>query len=186
VGVRGAVWRKMTLSGFDQFLGLNHFLAAEDAIGYIFHQVMNPGICVYVCKARVWKECQGLPKSDRTVNIPLHQIESAEAVVPSITPLRLWQRLREENGEGPRIIDVREPEEYRQGHIPRVDLQTLPDLLDHLDDVPFEGDIVFVCRSGRRSAAAVHQLIELGHQNVLSLQGGMLSWQADGLPAVIE
>ncbi|MCA9987741.1 MAG: SulP family inorganic anion transporter, partial [Anaerolineales bacterium] len=43
VGVRGAVWRKMTLSGFDQFLGLNHFLAAEDAIGYIFHQVMNPG-----------------------------------------------------------------------------------------------------------------------------------------------
>ena len=186
VGVRSPVWRKMQLSGFHHFLGINHFLAAEDAIGYIFHRIMNPGICIYACRDRVWKECQGLPKSRRTVNIPLHQIATAEAMVPAIMPLTLWQRLRDENGAGPRVIDVREPEEYRQGHIPRVEMQTLPDLLDHLDEIPFEGDIVFVCRSGRRSAAAVQQLVERGHNNVFSLHGGMLSWQADGLPAVIE
>ena len=87
VGVRGPVWNKMRLSGFDQFLGLNHFLASEDAIGYLFHQVMNPGICIYTCPVRVWKECQGMPKSDRPLSIPLHQMNAADSVVPSITPM---------------------------------------------------------------------------------------------------
>ena len=52
------------------------------------------------------------------------------------------------------LIDVRQPDEYTEGHIPGALLLPLDDLEDRVSDLPQEQDIVFYCRSGARSQAA--------------------------------
>lgn len=75
------------------------------------------------------------------------------------------------------LLDVRTPQEYRDGHIPNSIL--LPDY--QLDEkaaelLPAKEAKIFVyCHSGRRSKVAVQQLIENGYQNVYDL-GGIINW----------
>ena len=52
----------------------------------------------------------------------------------------------------------REPDEFSQGHIPSVETMPLPVLIDNLEKVSSPTDVVFVCRSGRRSAAGSQSL----------------------------
>jgi rhodanese-related sulfurtransferase len=42
--------------------------------------------------------------------------------------------------------------------------------------------VVCVCRSGARSSAALAQLQQAGYTNIRNLAGGMMAWQANGLP----
>lgn len=75
-----------------------------------------------------------------------------------------------------RIIDVREHHEIAAGAIPGVvamPLATVPVRLNELD--PNE-TLVFVCRSGARSAQACAFLQQHGFDNVINLHGGMLAW----------
>lgn len=92
-------------------------------------------------------------------------------------------RWLEEKGEPFRVIDVRQPNEIAQGTVPRaeaVPLHTLPLKLNELD--PHE-TLVFVCRSGARSAQACMFLQQQGFQNVYNLRGGMIGWMQNGLAA---
>lgn len=76
------------------------------------------------------------------------------------------------------LIDVRQPDEYtgELGHIENtklIPLSTLPDAIDSLDQ---DQTIVFVCRSGNRSAQASAFALESGFSKVYNLSGGMLRW----------
>lgn len=84
-----------------------------------------------------------------------------------------------------RIIDVRQPAEYsgELGHIPGatlVPLATLPAAASGWDR---HEPIVLVCRSGGRSSSAAAQLVAAGFTRVMNMRGGMLAYQAEGLPA---
>jgi hydroxyacylglutathione hydrolase len=76
------------------------------------------------------------------------------------------------------LIDVRQPEEYQGdlGHIPGSKLIALDTLPDHLNDIPKDRTVVFVCRSGSRSARAAAFAMENGFSNVYNLKGGMILW----------
>jgi rhodanese-related sulfurtransferase len=76
------------------------------------------------------------------------------------------------------LIDVRQPEEFQGdlGHIPGAKLIALDTLPDHLDAIPRDRTVVFVCRSGGRSARAAAYAIENGIRNVFNLKGGMILW----------
>ena len=74
-------------------------------------------------------------------------------------------------------VDVREPDEYAEGHLPGAQLlplgqvgrkaaQMLPDK---------EGTLIVYCRTGRRSAEAAAKLEALGYRNLYDM-GGILSW----------
>jgi len=92
-------------------------------------------------------------------------------------------RWLKEKGEPFRVIDVRQPNEIAQGTVPRaepVPLNTLPLKMSELD--PKE-TLVFVCRSGARSAQACMFLQQQGFENVYNLRGGMIGWAQNGLPA---
>lgn len=73
----------------------------------------------------------------------------------------------------PTIIDVREPEEFQEGHIPGA--VNIP--LSKIEQEPFdtEEEIFLVCRSDRRSGLAADLLNEKGYKGV-NVQGGMLEW----------
>jgi rhodanese-related sulfurtransferase len=78
------------------------------------------------------------------------------------------------------IIDVRRPEEWSGefGHIPGAKLVPLENLPDKLEDHTKDEVIVFVCRSGNRSARATAFAQANGYSMVYNLFGGMISWTA--------
>lgn len=82
------------------------------------------------------------------------------------------------------LVDVRQTEEYHGelGHIPgalSIVLDTLP---DHLQMLPKDKTVVFVCRSGSRSARATEYANENGYTHVFNLKGGMILWNELHLP----
>ena len=87
------------------------------------------------------------------------------------------------------LVDVRDPEEYRSGHIPGS--LSLP--LAYLNPVglaAMTGDerlgriepLYVVCKTGYRSEQAVRKLAADGLENVIMIEGGTDRWQSDGLP----
>jgi len=78
------------------------------------------------------------------------------------------------------VLDVREPDEWREGHIPRATLIPLGDIENSYKTLPASEPIIIVCRSGNRSAQARDILKRLGFTQVTSMAGGMKSWIAAG------
>lgn len=80
------------------------------------------------------------------------------------------------------IVDVREPDEYAAGHLPRAINIPRGVLEFRLGSVPELGnpsaDILLYCRSGGRSALAALSLARLGYTATTSLSGGYDAWQA--------
>jgi rhodanese-related sulfurtransferase len=79
------------------------------------------------------------------------------------------------------ILDVRQPEEFRQARIPGARLLPLGELSRRIQELPKDREIVVVCRSGNRSGQAARQLSEAGYK-VANLRGGMIAWEQAGLP----
>lgn len=80
--------------------------------------------------------------------------------------------------ENPNIIllDVREPDEYEQSHLPNSKLIPL-DVLENdiLNQIDKDQTLFVYCHSGRRSKAACMILKDLGYENVYDI-GGIISW----------
>jgi SulP family sulfate permease len=175
----------MRSTGFYDQLGAGHFLSQDGAVAFLFNKVLDPAICIYECSVRAFKECQNLPKRTYPLEIPLCTDISADQIA-SISPQELWQKLRD-GGSPPRIIDVREPREFAQGHVPRAELLPLSKILVNASlQLPTDDEIVLVCRSGRRSIRAAYLLQQEGYKNVHVLRGGILAWEAAELLEATE
>jgi len=88
----------------------------------------------------------------------------------------------EKRDQGAFILDVREPDEWRQVHIPGATLIPLRELAERSGEIPQDQEIVVVCRSGNRSAKGRDILREVGFTQVTSMAGGMMEWQSQGYP----
>ncbi len=82
------------------------------------------------------------------------------------------------------ILDVRQPEEWNQVHIPGATLIPLGELQSRLSEVPSDQEVVVVCRSGNRSQQGRDILKNAGFEQVTSMAGGVNQWQAAGYPTV--
>jgi rhodanese-related sulfurtransferase len=84
----------------------------------------------------------------------------------------------------PRLVDVRAPEEYtgELGHAPRSELLPLGSLENAAEDWDRDEEIVLLCRSGARSGRGATLLASMGFRRVMNMVGGMLAWNAAGLP----
>ncbi|MBC8103817.1 MAG: sulfurtransferase [Cytophagales bacterium] len=80
------------------------------------------------------------------------------------------------------LIDVREQDEFRGGHIPGA-LGVGRGILEyHIADLAPDTDqeIILYCRGGNRSALAADSLRQMGYTNVLSMTGGYRTWNEEG------
>jgi len=87
------------------------------------------------------------------------------------------------------LLDVREPGEVREGHLPGA-LSVPRGLLEAKADLNFphreprlsdrDQAIVVYCASGMRSLLASSTMMEMGFSNVKSMSGGFAAWQAEG------
>lgn len=183
--VQQPVYELMASTGFRDQLGADHFLPEDQAIDYLFHKILDPAICIYECDVRAFLECQNLPKRTIPPNlIPLHTVIPANTI-PEISPQELWQKLMRSQTP-PLVIDVREPREFKQGHIPNAQLIPLSQLLLEKPQLPGDRDMVLVCRSGRRSLRAAWMLPRQDYPNLHILEGGMLAWEAAKLLEAVD
>ncbi len=83
-----------------------------------------------------------------------------------------------------KLIDVRQPEEFtgELGHVPFSELISLSNLTSKADSLPKDKSIVFICRSGARSAQAASYAKSIGYTNVYNMAGGMILWNELKLP----
>ena len=81
-------------------------------------------------------------------------------------------------GAGTLLIDIREADEFRKGHITKLVESAKTDQNLANDDQP----IVLYCGTGGRSALAAQCLESLGYKNVSSMSGGIVAWAAAHLP----
>jgi len=95
------------------------------------------------------------------------------------------QELKEklDKGEDFQLIDVREDFEYETSNIGG-QLIPLGGILIETEKIDAEKPVVIMCRSGKRSAAAVMQLEQRGFENLYNLKGGILAWQAEIDPTI--
>jgi sulfur dioxygenase len=85
-----------------------------------------------------------------------------------------------------RLVDVRELQEWNEGHIAGAELVPLASLADKSGEWPRDEPIAVVCRSGGRSGRAAQQLESAGFTRVASLRGGVLEWAQQGRELVRE
>jgi SulP family sulfate permease len=168
-------------------LGGDHFLEDDIAISHLFYKALDPAVCIYECPVRAFMECQNLPKRSEAIEIsfsPVRDSVDTNGVV-EVSPRELWEKLRN-NHHPSLVVDVREPREFREGHIPQAKLFPLGKILTETPNWRDKAEIVLVCRSGRRSKRAASYLQSRGCQRLSVLQGGMLAWEAAGFLEAID
>lgn len=83
------------------------------------------------------------------------------------------------------ILDVRSPEEFRDGHLPGSLNIPYELVAGHVDDLKKYKNIYIHCRSGRRAQIAAQTLANLGVTGLYCVgRSGMEDWVAAGLPVV--
>ena len=92
------------------------------------------------------------------------------------------QQAAERRTAGAFMLDVREPDEWQQSHIPGATLIPLGELPQRLSELPKDQEIVVYCRSGNRSKTGAEILAKAGFSGVTSMAGGVNQWSAAGLP----
>lgn len=75
------------------------------------------------------------------------------------------------------ILDVRQPSEYRVGHIAGAKLIPLPEIKDRKDEIDRDKPVVVYCAVGGRSRIASQMLSGDGFKEVYNLSGGYKAWQ---------
>src|ERR1700760_3108544 len=73
------------------------------------------------------------------------------------------------------LVDVREDFEYEMSNLGG-QLIPLGGILIESDKIDKNRPVVVMCRSGKRSAAAIMQLEQQGFTNLYNLKGGILAW----------
>ena len=78
--------------------------------------------------------------------------------------------------EGFIVLDVREPNEFAEGHIPAAQNKPLSALQqDDFSELSKEEQYIIICRSGNRSQTASEILANAGYE-VVNVSAGMSSW----------
>ena len=120
---------------------------------------------------------------DQFCGIPQADAEAEKEMdVPTITAPELKAKM--DRKEPFVLVDVREPYEYEICRIPGSKLIPVGELPARLSELDTADEIVLQCKSGARSARALHILQEAGFRKLANLRGGITAWADQVDPAV--
>ncbi len=111
------------------------------------------------------------------------KLEDIQKKIRNLTPTEAYDEIKA--GGDFVLLDTREPHEYAEAHLEGANLVPPTEVVERIDELAPDTSqrVIAYCRSGARSARAVHQLQEeLGYDNVANVEGGILAWQEEGLP----
>ena len=95
-----------------------------------------------------------------------------------ITPAEAARRMATENMA---LIDVREPYEWEAGRVPGSTHVEMATLAEHLDAIPDDRPVAFLCLGGGRSGLVASTLKARGY-DAYNIEGGFRAWFEGGLP----
>ena len=102
--------------------------------------------------------------------------------IPTLTAQEAQAQLA--SRPAPMVLDVRQPEEFKAGHIAGATLIPLGSLASRINEVPRDKDVVVMCRTGHRSSSGRDILLSAGFKRVTSMAGGLTDWKNQGLMTV--
>ena len=116
---------------------------------------------------------QGLPLDTQPVDEVYHSVPYTE-----LTPHQAQAWIE----QGAYVVDVREPFEYAQGHLPGANNLPLGQFGLKVGQLPPDRKLLLVCASGGRSSNAAQYLVAQGFEGakVGNLEGGTYGWMAHG------
>lgn len=88
-----------------------------------------------------------------------------------------------ENNEDFQLIDVRESFEYEVSNLNGLHIP-LGGILLETEKIASDKPVIVQCRSGKRSAQAIHLLEQEGFDNLANLKGGILAWKEEIDPSI--
>ena len=106
---------------------------------------------------------------------------ASNSALPQEVSVQEGAKLRD---AGAFVLDVREPSEWNEFHIPGSTLISLGQLQSRVSEIPKDKQVLVVCRSGNRSRTGRDILKQAGFANVTSMNGGLTEWRNSGLPTV--
>ena len=115
------------------------------------------------------------------------QVEDDLTYFLPIAPARAKELI--DGGEKVLFVDLREPNDFQQGHLPGAVLLPLRELPSQFTKVPRTGRVVLYCSCGPGNIEEGYSyqiLREQGYRNVSVLEGGMTEWLRLGYPVVTE
>ena len=87
------------------------------------------------------------------------------------------------HASGTPVIDVREPDEYVEGHVPGAPLIPLGTVPDRLSEVPRGTEVLVICKAGGRSRKAA-EIMRADGIDAVNIAGGTMAWIEGGNPVV--
>ena len=87
-----------------------------------------------------------------------------------------------QSGGGVQVVDSREPHEHMDGHVPGSLNITHMSTLDRGDELARDTPVLFICKSGQRSAVAAEFAASLGLIDLYNVEGGHDDWADAGYP----
>ena len=139
----------------------------------------------------IWSRLAGF---EVPANIPIMKLAAVLACLVFAAPLHAGEepapvkieQAEKQLADGAQLLDVRTPEEWKEGHLEKAKLVTLSKE-GFVEKAKAELDpkkpVLVYCKSGGRSAKAAKQLREAGF-TVYDLDGGITAWQKAGKPVV--
>jgi glyoxylase-like metal-dependent hydrolase (beta-lactamase superfamily II)/rhodanese-related sulfurtransferase len=106
----------------------------------------------------------------------------ASGDIQNISPVELHDLMINGNGNRPIVVDVREPWEYAQGHVPGALLIPLGQLASRLEDLDTERAVALICATGNRSQSAAALLGQKNFKKIYNVTHGTMGWAQQGLP----
>jgi rhodanese-related sulfurtransferase len=83
---------------------------------------------------------------------------------------------------GVQFIDVREPQEYAEGHASGARLVPLNTIFTEPGQISAGEPVIFICKVGQRSALAAEYAAAIGRERLYNVDGGTDAWKEAGLP----
>lgn len=91
------------------------------------------------------------------------------------------QAVAARGGDGEIVLDVREPAEWEQGHVPGALHIPFGELARRMGELPVGRRVITYCASGIRSSLAASMLEQAGRESA-NMRGGFTAWRGAGLP----
>ncbi len=109
-------------------------------------------------------------------------LEQIRAEIEEVDAARARELLT--SADPPLLVDVREQDEWSEGHLPGAIHVPRGNLESRIERAApdREQPVILYCQAGHRSVFAAKTLEELGYENVVSLAGGFTDWKRNGFP----
>ena len=106
--------------------------------------------------------------------------------LPQMTVAQLADLIAGDSAYASRVLDVRRPGEYSQGHIAGVRNIPLSELASNLQQLREHKPLAIICQGGYRSSMAASILMANGFTDLINVRGGFAAWKKEGFPITLE